>query len=124
MGTKNDPGKFDCYVAALPDEPMFVLLGRDPLAPILITMWATLRERMQGRTDEVLEKTREARRCASVCHDWAERLGKRVELEQANDLIHSYNTRPWTIGDCEKYERGHDWGGSTERYCRRCGGVR
>lgn len=31
MGTKNNPGKFDCYDAALPDEPMFVLLARDPV---------------------------------------------------------------------------------------------
>ncbi|HAW11807.1 MAG TPA: aspartate decarboxylase, partial [Chloroflexi bacterium] len=30
MGTKNNPGKFDCYDDAHPDEPMFVLLGRDP----------------------------------------------------------------------------------------------
>ena len=29
MGTKNNPGKFDCYEHAKPDEPMFVLLGRD-----------------------------------------------------------------------------------------------
>jgi hypothetical protein len=28
MGTKNVPGKFDCYANALPDEPTFVLLGR------------------------------------------------------------------------------------------------
>ena len=26
MGTKNNPGKFDCYANAKPDEPLFVLL--------------------------------------------------------------------------------------------------
>lgn len=40
MGTKNNPGKFDCYAKADPDEPMFILLGRDPLAPSLVLMWA------------------------------------------------------------------------------------
>jgi hypothetical protein len=30
MGSKIQPGKFDCYANALPDEPMFVLLARDP----------------------------------------------------------------------------------------------
>lgn len=44
MGTKNNPGAFDCYAAALPDEPLFVLLGRDPLAPALVELWATTRE--------------------------------------------------------------------------------
>lgn len=27
MGSKNNPGKYDCYEAADPDEPMFILLG-------------------------------------------------------------------------------------------------
>lgn len=31
MGTKNNPGAFDCYANAEPDEPMFVLLARDLL---------------------------------------------------------------------------------------------
>lgn len=43
MGTKNDPGRFDCYKAAGPDEPMFVLLARDPTAPSLVRAWAALR---------------------------------------------------------------------------------
>lgn len=43
MGSKTNPGKFDCYAAALPDEPMFVLLGRDPLAPFLVSIWAAVR---------------------------------------------------------------------------------
>lgn len=43
MGTKNNPGNFDCYANALPDEPMFVLLGRDPLAPGLTQIWAMIR---------------------------------------------------------------------------------
>ena len=43
MGTKNNPGAFDCYANAEPDEPMFVLLGRDPLAPFLVSIWAKVR---------------------------------------------------------------------------------
>lgn len=42
MGTKNNPGQFDCYHAAEPDEPMFVLLGRDPIAPQLVSIWAAI----------------------------------------------------------------------------------
>lgn len=40
MGSKRNPGPFDCYADALPDEPMFVLLARDPYAPILVRRWA------------------------------------------------------------------------------------
>jgi hypothetical protein len=43
MGTKNSPGVFDCYANAEPDEPMFVLLARDPLAPFLVSMWSKVR---------------------------------------------------------------------------------
>jgi hypothetical protein len=40
MGTKENPGKFDCYAKALPDEPVFVLLGRDPDFCRLVNEWA------------------------------------------------------------------------------------
>lgn len=43
MGTKNNPGKFDCYANADPDEPMFVLLGRDCLASHLVSIWSKIR---------------------------------------------------------------------------------
>jgi hypothetical protein len=43
MGTKNNPGFFDCYDKAEPDEPMFVLLARDPLAGFLTSIWSKLR---------------------------------------------------------------------------------
>lgn len=43
MGTKKNPGKFDCYDSAEPDEPLFVLLGRDDLAPFLVQIWAMMR---------------------------------------------------------------------------------
>lgn len=43
MGTKTNPGKFDCYAKAEPDEPVFVLLGRDPSAGPLVRLWAAIR---------------------------------------------------------------------------------
>lgn len=54
MGTKNNPGKFDCYASAEPDEPMFVLLARDPSAPWLTVAWAALRNGdLQGAMDHM-----------------------------------------------------------------------
>jgi hypothetical protein len=43
MGSKNKPGKFDCYANAMPDEPMFVLLARDPEFYSLVSEWAKRR---------------------------------------------------------------------------------
>lgn len=44
MGTKNKPGKFDCYANAEPDEPMFILLARDPMAAFLTSIWSKVRQ--------------------------------------------------------------------------------
>lgn len=43
MGTKRNPGKFDCHSKAGVDEPMFILLGRDPQAAQLVRNWAVAR---------------------------------------------------------------------------------
>lgn len=43
MGTKSSPSSFDCYANAEPDEPLFTLLARDPLAEYLVSAWAALR---------------------------------------------------------------------------------
>lgn len=73
MGTKNDPGKFDCYANAEPDEPMFVLLARDKHAPTLVWLWAAMRE-LDGEPPEV---TAEARECVVAMIEWAVSKGKR-----------------------------------------------
>ena len=43
MGTKANPGRFDCYARARPDEEIFVLLARDPLAPFHVSIWSSMR---------------------------------------------------------------------------------
>jgi hypothetical protein len=49
MGTKNNPGKFDCYKNAEPDEPIFILLGRDMHASDAVRKWAEDREYLIDR---------------------------------------------------------------------------
>jgi hypothetical protein len=66
MATKNNPGAYDCYAAADPDEPLFVLLARDKHAPTLIWLWATLRE-LEG---EDPAKVQEARECVVAMLAW------------------------------------------------------
>lgn len=72
MGTKNKPGAFDCYANADPDEPMFVLLGRDPMAGNIVRKWADARI----ADGEEYEKVKEALDCADALDEWARKLGK------------------------------------------------
>ncbi len=66
MGTKNSPGKFDYYAKAEPDEPMFVLLARDKLAPNLVREWARRESAQYGQP----EKINEALACARRMEWW------------------------------------------------------
>lgn len=66
MGNKKDPGAFDCYSAAADDEPMFILLARDPLAPALVRAWARERRALDGNTPKV----QEAVACAVTMENW------------------------------------------------------
>lgn len=73
MGTKENPGEFDCYANALSDEPMFILLGRDPSAPDLVNEWADTREdeiRDGKRPQTDRPMVEEARQCATNMRRW------------------------------------------------------
>lgn len=79
MGTKNNPGKFDCYANADPDEPMFVLLGRDRHAPFLVMLWALLR-RKRGEDEAIVN---EAMQCANAMEVHAR---EKAGHEQVNEV--------------------------------------
>lgn len=73
MGTKNNPGDFDCYANAEPDEPMFVLLARDESAPWLVEAWASGRlHRKCAETPGWMPdaKHMEALACAKAMREW------------------------------------------------------
>ena len=88
MGTKRQPQRFDGYAKAGPDEPLFTLLARDPLAPFLVSIWSSLRygdqEAAQAKFAAMLEraaplysvspditKADEALACAMAMFEWA-----------------------------------------------------
>ena len=73
MGTKRRPGEYDCYAKALPNEPLFVLLGRDPDAPGAIETWANLRAARKGSSLREQQKVAESRRCARQMRRWHRR---------------------------------------------------
>lgn len=73
MGTKNAPAKFDCYSNALPDEPMFILLARDPSAPDLVEGWASGRiyAIATGKKPQSdMAMVEEAQDCAKAMRAW------------------------------------------------------
>lgn len=87
MGTKLNPGKFDCHASAGADEPLFTLLARDPLAPFLTSIWAAVRagdfemaeavftgmmRRVAGQyyDDPDMDKSGEALTCSAEMFQW------------------------------------------------------
>lgn len=75
MGTKNNPGSYDCYANAEDDEPMFTLLARDASAPDVVEAWATRRENLinigvKPESDRLM--VAEARQCAEEMRSWRE----------------------------------------------------
>lgn len=73
MGSKSNPGQFDCYADALPDEPMFVLLARDPMAPMIVQNWANARKQLIATGEKPLEDMAvvdEALTCAAEMRAW------------------------------------------------------
>ena len=104
MGTKNNPGLFDCYANADPNEPMFILLGRDKHAPTLVWLWASLRE-LDG---EDAAKVTEARTCAANMMQWAHDHKRPVvgfgqaTLAGVMELIRTINGAAHRLGDDPK----------------------
>ena len=51
---------------------MFILLGRDPMAPYLVELWAQMREDQNEHPGKVYE----ARQCAASMREWLKKLDK------------------------------------------------
>lgn len=87
MGTKNNPAPNDCYDRAEPDEPMFTLLARDPVAAHMVSIWSALRAQdfqkaqvvfndLMLKLDRVpspeidMDKVTEAMECSAAMFTW------------------------------------------------------
>lgn len=92
MGTKNNPGVFDCYENAEADEPMFILLARDKSAPFIVDIWRHIRE---GSFEEAV-------RALLACQDevWFDNIEKPAnpdKMTEADDC--ASNMRDWRSGN-------------------------
>jgi hypothetical protein len=71
MGTRNNPGAFNCYAAALPDETIFTVLARDPAMPGTIRFWIGERARLgKNVTPEDIKRLGEAAEVADAAEAW------------------------------------------------------
>lgn len=85
MGTKNNPGEYDCYVNASPDEPLFVLRSTDPVAPLLVAIWAALRENNEEAADMFLSDAK------NITHRRGRRIDKKsAEAFKCADAMRAY----------------------------------
>lgn len=60
MGTKNNPGQFDCYAKLDPDEPYFTLRSTDETGPFLVRIWAAVQLADMVAADEAYRDMWEA----------------------------------------------------------------
>lgn len=88
MGTKRRPGRYDCHAKAAPDEPLFTLLARDPLAPGLVDLWAALRNHDWGG----------AQQCLARLHERAERLARERPEKIAEAMQCATDMDLWCAG--------------------------
>lgn len=77
MGTKSNPGPFDCYANAQPDEPLFVLLARDRIGASLVRLWAAVRETLGTERAKIAD----ARARADAMAQWHRELHGHDGLE-------------------------------------------
>jgi hypothetical protein len=144
MGTKLQELRDGCFANAMDDEPMFVLLARDPSAPAKVRDWADQRkqeiEKGQRPRSDML-KVADARQCADdmemwrVKNDGAWRTGLFANVENFRDgQRKSASEGDRFLGmtlieaQAQRVKEGtlklHDWGPSTvghgTQQCRRC----
>lgn len=81
MGTKTNPGKFNCYAKADPNEEMFILLGRDPCAAVTVLFWRWIR--MQTGDNEQSVQLDEALKSVLLLNENAQARGKELQTVEA-----------------------------------------
>ena len=86
MSSKATDGPDSCYNRALNDEPMFVLLGRDPTAPFVVLFWCKLRTLLDPEGKDAAQIA-EAHACTTALRDWAVKLGKTDQLGKAYEAF-------------------------------------
>lgn len=86
-----------CMQSAHPQEMVFVLLGRDPAAPVAIRAWVAERIRV-GKNVETDEKIVEALKCASTMEEEGDRWKQDQARKDQLDMWEAHDA-PLIAGD-------------------------
>ncbi|MDX1371011.1 MAG: hypothetical protein R3321_00985 [Nitrososphaeraceae archaeon] len=91
MGTKKNPGKFDCYNNLKDDEPYFVIMGRDPVGSFIINNWILLRQSIteKGEDGESVEKEKfkEASELSLKMSEYAKKVHGKERLNKISEIF-------------------------------------
>lgn len=87
MSTKSEPGPFDAFDKARDNEPLFVLLGRDPDAPATVSFWVDQRRRRILATDAEPEQVRKELQQATEAESIAWEMNRYRKGEPAQDTL-------------------------------------
>ena len=85
MGTKTDPGDYDCYAKAAEDEPIFVLRASDPLSPKLVRKWVSMSIETTKHNDKFIKKWMEAMNVATEMEFWKHNEKSRVQAAKPSE---------------------------------------
>ena len=94
MGTKNNPGNYDCYAKLEPNEPYFLLRGKDPVGWLLVNLWASIRKHLAPHGEippEYLAKLNEAKICGDAMKAYAEKHPSNVGTRAIDRVVQVYN---------------------------------
>ena len=91
MGTKNNPGDYDCYAKAAEDEPIFTLRANDEFAPILVRLWVEFHQAKYGHfcNHEDHQKEMEALDIANEMQAWKRLSNKPDEKPDEPKIEHA-----------------------------------
>ena len=70
MGTKNNPGTFDCHGHAGADEPIFTIRAKDPVGAAAVRAWIKLREAAKLDKPQEAARLMEAEMVATAMEEW------------------------------------------------------
>ena len=98
MSSKQNPSVYNCYKAALPDEPVFTILGRDPAGPATLEFWVSQRIKL-GKTveDDDKDRIRVAFDDAKEMQEWRDKM-----LDASVDGIPPWRLPVHFIGEAEE----------------------
>lgn len=83
MGTKLNPGDYDCYEKAEPTEELFTLRAKDSDASVIVKMWAFFRMQQINaglRPESDRAQVSEAIACATRMEIWNREYKNREEF--------------------------------------------